>query len=433
MNPSLDITFFYATFILYFCGFLTYASYAAFRWKTLHAVGAAFMALGLIFHTAALAARGLHSGHLPLTNMYEYLSITVWAGVLFMLFIMFTYRRPLIGSLMTPPVLMLTAATALLPKDINQSLMPALQSYWLDIHVSLAALGSGCFMLAFVAGLVYLLRRYRHEELSPRARKRIAYWGTSLLLGLPLSGTAAALIAGLTPPAPDSRLGPPGGGMNLGPLFILLGVGSVIGFLLTVALWPRVRGRDDSGAGGWLFSVVSTSLLIGALVEGIMLKSNWLVLTQNLAPNVSGGTARSAWLIFEAWGAAYLWGIPVFIIVAPPMARLSRLKRGATLLDLKMLDEMSYKSVSLGYPLYTIGALFAGAIWAEQAWGSFWSWDPKEVGALITWLLYTGYLHARLQRGWRGSRAAVLVVAGFLMFILSFFGNYFLGGLHTYV
>jgi ABC-type transport system involved in cytochrome c biogenesis permease subunit len=88
--------------------------------------------------------------------------------------------------------------------------------------------------------------------------------------------------------------------------------------------------------------------------------------------------------------------------------------------------------VTLGYPLYTLGALFAGAIWAEQAWGAFWSWDPKEVGALIIWLFYSAFLHARYQRGWTGTRTAVLSLTGFAMMMLSFFGNYFFGGLHSY-
>jgi ABC-type transport system involved in cytochrome c biogenesis permease subunit len=101
-------------------------------------------------------------------------------------------------------------------------------------------------------------------------------------------------------------------------------------------------------------------------------------------------------------------------------------------MNLDILDEINYKSVTLGYPLYTVGALFAGAIWAERAWGQFWGWDPKEVGALIIWLFYSGFLHARYQRNWKGKRAAILSLCGFGMVLLTFFGNYFFGGLHAY-
>jgi ABC-type transport system involved in cytochrome c biogenesis permease subunit len=95
-------------------------------------------------------------------------------------------------------------------------------------------------------------------------------------------------------------------------------------------------------------------------------------------------------------------------------------------------EEIGYTSVAIGYPLYTVGALFAGAIWAEQAWGTWWSWDPKEVGALIIWLFYTGFLHARYQREWKGARAQVLIVLGMIFVFVSFFGNYFFGGLHSF-
>ena len=88
--------------------------------------------------------------------------------------------------------------------------------------------------------------------------------------------------------------------------------------------------------------------------------------------------------------------------------------------------------MSIGYPLFTLGALFAGSIWAYKAWGTFWGWDPKEVGALIIWLFYTSYLHARFQRGWKGNRAAVLSIVGFVIIMLSFFGNILLGGQHAY-
>ena len=97
-----------------------------------------------------------------------------------------------------------------------------------------------------------------------------------------------------------------------------------------------------------------------------------------------------------------------------------------------VLEDVSYTAVIIGYPLYTIGALFAGAIWAEQAWGTWWSWDPKEVGALIIWFFYTGFLHARRTHQWKGERAAILIVLGMVMLFISFFGNYFFGGLHSF-
>jgi ABC-type transport system involved in cytochrome c biogenesis permease subunit len=97
------------------------------------------------------------------------------------------------------------------------------------------------------------------------------------------------------------------------------------------------------------------------------------------------------------------------------------------------LDRLTYTAIGIGYPIFTVGALVFGAVWAEVAWGSWWSWDPKETWALVTWLVYTGYLHARLVRGWRGPVSAVLSIAGFVFTLFTLFGvNYLLSGLHSY-
>ena len=97
------------------------------------------------------------------------------------------------------------------------------------------------------------------------------------------------------------------------------------------------------------------------------------------------------------------------------------------------MDRLTAAAIGIGYPVFTAGALIFGAIWAETAWGSWWSWDPKETWALITWLIYTAYLHTRLVRGMRGRISAVLVIAGFLATLFTFFGvNFLLSGLHSY-
>ncbi len=96
-----------------------------------------------------------------------------------------------------------------------------------------------------------------------------------------------------------------------------------------------------------------------------------------------------------------------------------------------VLDELSYKAVLLGFPLMAM-TLILGAVWADIAWGSYWTWDPKETAALVTWLIYGAYLHARVLREWRGTGAAGLLILGFGATMFTLFGNYFLGGLHSY-
>lgn len=96
-----------------------------------------------------------------------------------------------------------------------------------------------------------------------------------------------------------------------------------------------------------------------------------------------------------------------------------------------VLDEIGYKAVVVGFPFLTL-VILLGALWAEVAWGRYWSWDPKETASFVTWLIYGAYLHARVVRGWRGRRAALLLLVGFAATLFTYFGNLFFGGLHSY-
>jgi cytochrome c-type biogenesis protein CcsB len=97
----------------------------------------------------------------------------------------------------------------------------------------------------------------------------------------------------------------------------------------------------------------------------------------------------------------------------------------------QVLDEIGYRAVVVGFPFLTL-TIILGAVWANTAWGKYWSWDPKETASLVTWLIYGTYLHARVMRGWRGNRAAWLLVLGFAATLFTYFGNLFFGGLHSY-
>ena len=100
--------------------------------------------------------------------------------------------------------------------------------------------------------------------------------------------------------------------------------------------------------------------------------------------------------------------------------------------DLETIDELGYKAIMVGFPLLAFGVIL-GAMWANYAWGGYWSWDPKETLSLIVWLIYGAYVHARMTRGWEGRRSAIYAIFGLLMVIFCFWGvNFLLSGLHAY-
>jgi len=99
---------------------------------------------------------------------------------------------------------------------------------------------------------------------------------------------------------------------------------------------------------------------------------------------------------------------------------------------LRVLDELAYKTIMVGFPLLTLG-IVTGAAWANYAWGTYWGWDPKETWSLITWLIYAAFLHARFTAGWRGKKTAILSVVGFAAVVFTYIGvNFVLSGLHSY-
>ena len=120
-------------------------------------------------------------------------------------------------------------------------------------------------------------------------------------------------------------------------------------------------------------------------------------------------------------------------VAAPPVSETASPALQFEFLSLAdTLDNISYRMIGLGFPLLTIG-IIAGGVWANEAWGSYWSWDPKETWALITWLVFAAYLHARITRGWQGRRPAILAASGFLVVWVCYLGVNLLGkGLHSY-
>jgi cytochrome c-type biogenesis protein CcsB len=150
------------------------------------------------------------------------------------------------------------------------------------------------------------------------------------------------------------------------------------------------------------------------------LKSWWLVIHVASAI-ICGG----AFTVAAAISGLYLWRER-----AERKGRVTGIV--ASLPDAARLDTLAYRILAFAFPLWTF-AVISGAIWAENAWGRYWGWDPKETWAFITWVIYAGYLHARSTAGWRGRRAAYISILGFVSFLINYFGvNIFVNSLHSY-
>jgi cytochrome c-type biogenesis protein CcsB len=269
-----ESTFFMLAFILYALAAALYFAFLYSKKEGSAKIGFIIALVGLLLHTLALVLRTVESGHAPFTNMYESLSFLAWASILAFILVEGKYkvRGPGAYLLLIVIALMALASSPLMPKEATP-LVPALQSYWLWLHVSVTLLGEAFFAIAFITSIMYL--------------------------------------------AADAK---------------------------------EKKGETPK----------------------------------------SGLTAEK-------------------------------------------LDSISYRTIAIGFPLFTLGGLVFGMVWAYKAWGNYWSWDPKEVWSLITWFVFALYLHTRIVMGWKGRRSAAIAVIGFLAALFTYFGvNYLLAGLHSY-
>ncbi|MFL6090708.1 MAG: c-type cytochrome biogenesis protein CcsB [Aeromicrobium sp.] len=191
----------------------------------------------------------------------------------------------------------------------------------------------------------------------------------------------------------------------------------LVAFLVLVRRWGSAIDWAGAVVTGFGTVVLGASMLVyvpaGPLVPA--LHSYWLVIHVFAAM-----LAGSGFVLGAAASAAYL----LKVRNEDAMPRLPSAAR---------LDEIAFRVNAFAFPIWTFAALIAGPIWAQYAWGRYWGWDPKEVWAFITWVVYAGYLHARATAGWKGRAAAILCLVGFATFLFNFIGvNLFVGGMHSY-
>jgi cytochrome c-type biogenesis protein CcsB len=212
----------------------------------------------------------------------------------------------------------------------------------------------------------------------------------------------------------------------------------------TLSLPPQMQSAEPlvpALKSNWLMMHVSVMLLsYAALMVGAMLAIAFLFVTRGQEVELKGSSVGTgAYRLRKAEdekpsqpiaAASETNGSVAVLSPAATTAATPLTIQRLSLAD--TLDNISYRMIGLGFPLLTIG-IIAGAVWANEAWGSYWSWDPKETWALITWLVFAAYLHARITRGWQGRRPAILAASGFLVVWVCYLGVNLLGkGLHSY-
>ncbi|HEU4964544.1 MAG TPA: c-type cytochrome biogenesis protein CcsB [Bacilli bacterium] len=345
--------------------------------------------IGVAAQLIAIVTRGVYGGFTPVSNMFEYMSF--WAFTIMLAFVVINaiYRVPVLGAFVAPIGLIILAYASVFPRDVKP-LIPALQSYWLNIHVTTAALGEGILTISFAAGLMYLLRTVdlTQRNWSTRFLEFVVYLFFALL-----AFVAAAL------------------GFRAAGYQVLASISDTV---QTIYFMPPIIGPTGTELGS-LDTVAGVSLPL-VDIPGWMHGSNAAV--------------QSNTILWTVLVSLVIYGLVRLILRKPVSVAMSRWVQA---LDADMLDEVSYRAVAIGYPVFTLGALVFAMIWAQEAWGSYWSWDPKETWALITWLYYTVYLHMRLRQGWEGQRTAWMAVFGFVVIMFLLVGvNLLISGLHAY-
>ena len=329
--------------------------------------------------------RWIASGHAPVSNLFEFTTFFGMALVGAFIVIYFIYRTPLLGLFTLPVAILVIAYASMFPRDISP-LIPALQSDWLHIHVTTAALGEAILAISFAAGLIYLVKVVDQTKASKRT-----FWLEIVMFSL------------------ITTLG-----------FIL--VSTLFSALDYQSSFTWIDKNDQEATMEYEMPAITgpnaaksiTSDQFGPIVE--------------VPPIINAKKLNS--VIWSVGAGLLLYGLMRIILRKRLSATLQPLVRK---INLDLMDEIGYRTVLIGFPVFTLGALIFAMIWAQIAWTRFWGWDPKEVWALITWLFYAAFLHLRLSKGWHGEKSAWLAVIGFVIIMFNLIAvNLVIAGLHSY-
>lgn len=280
------------------------------------------------------------------------------------------------------------------------------------------------FWLYFIAAILYIVYMVSNRvgELVPAGHpnpgiktKAIGQIATILTASGWVANTSALIARAL-----EARHAPYA---NLFESMMLMAWGIIIGYLLLEYIYKiKIIGVFVVSLGFLTIAIASLLPFRYQTVEPLnpALQSNWLLIH-----------VLVTFLGYAAFAIAF--GLSIMYLLRERVE-----KKGTKdsffmrFPDCVRLDELSYKAIAFGFPFLTLG-IISGAIWANYAWGGYWSWDPKETWSLIVWFIYAAYLHARMTRGWKGRRTAIFSIIGFISVIFLYWGvSFILPGLHAY-
>ncbi|ARP43315.1 MULTISPECIES: c-type cytochrome biogenesis protein CcsB [Geobacillus] len=390
---QLSSTLLYISFVLYLIGTFLFGGairdkrkeqQGKDRWSQF---GIAVTIIGFLAQFGYFVTRWIAAGHAPVSNLFEF---TTFFGMMLVgafIIVYFIYRLSVLGLFALPIALLIIAYASMFPREISP-LIPALQSDWLHIHVTTAAAGEAILAISFVAGLIYLIRVVDQSKPSKRT-----FWLEVVMFGL------------------VTTLG-----------FVI--VSTAFGLSGYEAKFTWIDKNNQSS---------EVEYHMPALVgphKGELAKES----ADRLDPLVEMPAIINAkklnTVIWSLMAGAVLYIALRLVLRKRIAAALQPLVKNV---NLDLADEIGYRAVAIGFPVFTLGALIFAMIWAQIAWTRFWGWDPKEVWALITWLFYAAFLHLRLSKGWHGEKSAWLAVIGFAIIMFNLVAvNLVIAGLHSY-
>ncbi|GAA0458733.1 c-type cytochrome biogenesis protein CcsB [Alkalibacillus silvisoli] len=349
-----------------------------------------FTITGFTSQLISFVFRWLEAGHIPVSNMFEYIYFFGMMLVLSFIVIHFVYGVSVLGLIALPIAIVIIGYGSMFPQEVAP-LVPSLQSHWLYIHVTMVGLAQAILAISFIAGLLFLIVKINQ---STRNKE-------TTFLELIIYGVVA----------------------TVGYIILSTGFGAA-GY---EAMF--IKDADD----GYQYEIVYE-------MPALFQPNNSELMSED---RFNSGLETPAWmqgvdagqklntLTLSLLTGLVLYGLIRLILRGQRIGAYLQPKFGKVNPD--VVDDIMYRAIAIGFPLFTLGGLIFAAIWAQEAWGRFWGWDPKEVWALVTWLFYAVFLHLRLTRGWHGKKSAWLAVIGFAIIMFNLIViNLVIAGLHSY-